>query len=96
MNISQTTAVNALDVVDMIVANARLTLSMASESDATRDDVNSAVVATRGMLKGMLDVVEFALYNDLWNDDLDDIARGIKNLIRECDDKLAEITGWEN
>ena len=96
MNITQTTAINAQDVAVMIIANARITLSMANESDATRDDVNSALVATRGMLKAAKEMFMLCLYNDIWSDGLENDTNTVMDLIKECDDKLIEITGWWN
>lgn len=96
MNITQTTAINAHDVVNMIVANARIALSMAGESDATRDDVNGAIVATEGMLKAAKEMVMLSLYNDIWSDELENVANEVMDLLKECNAKLIEITGWEN
>ena len=96
MNITQTTATNAHDVVNMIVANARIALSMSGESDATRGDVHGAIVATERMLKAAKEMVMLSLYNDIWSDELENVAIEVVDLLGECDAKLTEITGWEN
>ena len=96
MNITQTTAINTHDVVNMIVANARISLSMSGESDATRGDVHGAIVATEGMLRVAKEMVMFSLYNDIWSDELENVANEVVDLLKECNAKLTEITGWEN
>lgn len=93
MNQIQTTATNAVEVAQMIVVNARIALSMAGESDASRLDSEMSINATNGMLKAAKEMADLAIWNGANSDDVERTYAEIKALIKECDFVLEELTG---